>query len=86
VPDPKPNGSDQLDAAIAATEGQKAVVQMEQINVTIASTGRPFAIGIPMDMTEPELLEVIGWMSTNLRIHLGQRRAKGPASRIVLPS
>jgi hypothetical protein len=60
-------------------------VVLEQINVTIASTGRPFLLGIPQGMTDSELLEVMGWMGTALRNHLVQQRAQTAGGRIIVP-
>lgn len=60
-------------------------VAIEQINLTIASTGRPFMLGIPTGMTESELLEVIGWLGTDLRRHLIAQRAQTAGGRILLP-
>jgi hypothetical protein len=76
VPKPDPIG-----AAVAATEQQ---VQMEQMQVTISSTGRPFIVAFPTDMTDAELLEVIGWAGTTLRGHLAANRAKTAGGRIQI--
>lgn len=70
----KPNGADPIDRAVAAAEAGEAQQPMEQINVKISSTGRPFVVAFPPDMTESELLEVVSWMSNNLRLHLAARR------------
>ena len=71
---------DAIDAAIA--EADKPTVQMEQLQVTISSTGRPFIVMFPSDMTDAELLEVIGWQGTALRGHLVEKRAKTAGGRI----
>jgi hypothetical protein len=42
-------------------------------------------IAWPPDMTEGELLEFVGWLSTNLRLELAKRRAKG-SSRLIVPA
>lgn len=60
-------------------------VPIEQITITIASTGRPLLLGIPVGMTESELLEVIGWMGTALRQHLIAQRARTAGGRIIVP-
>jgi hypothetical protein len=52
--------------------------------VTIASTGRPFHIGYPADMTETELLEVIAWMTSALASHLAAKRAA--ETSLIIPS
>lgn len=72
---------DPVDAAIEAAQPQP--VRLRQLQVTIASTGRPFVLAIPEDISEAELFEIVGWLAHDLRIALGQQRT--PASRIVVP-
>jgi hypothetical protein len=72
---------DPVDAAIEAAQPQP--VRLRQVQVTIASSGRPFVLAIPEDLSEAELFEIVGWMSNDLRIGLAQQRS--PASRIVVP-
>lgn len=79
----KVNGAPAIDQAIASANKQS--VEMEQITVTIASTGRPVMIAFPRDATDSELLEVIGWMATTLRSHVATNKRPG-AGRLVLPS
>ncbi len=76
---------DPIAAAIEATE-QPAAVQMSQFQVTIASTGRPFVVIVPTDMTDSELAEASGWMLTDLLRGLRNERAKTPVGRILVPS
>lgn len=67
---------DPIDQAVEATQQ----VLMLTIPVTIASTGRPAQLAIPRDITEAELFELVGWMSTAVRnsvIAEAQKR-KGP--------
>lgn len=78
----KHNG-DPIAQAIAATEAP-AAIQMQQHTLTINSTGRPFQMVFPVDMTDSELLEVIGWMGSDLRLYL-QARRKNPLGRLVAP-
>jgi hypothetical protein len=85
VPDKPAGGQTALDDTVAAVTGTPTV-QMEQVTVTIATTNRPVQIAYPLDMSDAELLEFVGWLSVQLRIHLAQRRAARPESRIVLPS
>jgi len=59
---------------------------MEQVTVTIATTGRPVVIGFPQDMTDSELLEFVGWCGQNLRVHLFQRRNAVAGGRIMGPN
>lgn len=74
---------DPTDEAIASSA--QPTEQLTQLTVTIASTGRHVVIAFPLDMTDGELLEVIGWAATNLRAALAQERAKGAGGRIILP-
>lgn len=75
------------EASTPASPPQPATqaVAMEQLTVTISSTGRPFAVAIPADMTDGELLEVVGWMGTALRQHIAARRMQTAGGRIILP-
>lgn len=73
---------DPIDAAINAAAAP--TVQMEQLQVTIASTGRPFVVAFPSDLTDAELLEIIGWQGTALRTHLAENRAKTAGGRILV--
>lgn len=75
---------DPVEAAIAATE-QGPTFAMAQAQVTISSSGRPFAMQFPADMTDAEMAEVCGWMLTNVLQGLRQQRAKTPAGRIIVP-
>lgn len=74
--------SDPVDAAITAVE---SAVMMHEIPVTIASTGRPFKVSLPADMTDAELIEVTGWMLTQLAAHLRAERSKTGNGRIIVP-
>lgn len=85
MPDAKSERARADREANAAPPSAPPAVAIEQINITIASTGRPFLMGIPVGMTEPELLEVIGWMGTALRQHLITQQAKTAGGRILLP-
>jgi hypothetical protein len=80
---PKTPADAKIDQAIAVAE--KTQVPMEQVNVTIATTGRPVQITFPVDMTDSELLEFVGWCGQNLRVHLFQRRQSPAVGRLVLP-
>lgn len=76
---------DPIDAAIAAAE-QPQPIPMVQRQLTITTTGRPFVLAHPEDLTEGELFEVIGWMATALRGELAKRHQRSPAARILVPS
>jgi hypothetical protein len=74
---------DPIDKAVEAVD--QPVQRMEQTTVTISSTGRQVVLALPVDMTEAELFEFVGWASTNLRVALGQRR-QGAGSRLIVPA
>lgn len=75
---------DPIAAAIEATE-QPPAVQMTQLQVTISSTGRPFIVAFPVDMTDGELAEAAGWMLSSVLQGLRAERAKTPIGRILVP-
>lgn len=77
--------TDAVDQAIAAAEQPKPI-DMAQRQVTISTTGRPFVFLHPVDMTEAELFEVVGWMATGFRAELEQRRRQhDPAANLWTP-
>lgn len=80
---PKSPTDAKLDSAIAAAEA--APIAMEQVTVTISTTKRPFVVAFPPDLTDQELLEVIGWMGQGLRLKLLANRQTAAGGRIVLP-
>jgi hypothetical protein len=73
--------SDPIDAAIGAVE---STVNMIGVDVRISSTGRQFTVGVPEDMTEAELLEMLGWLVTVLAGTLKANRERGK-TRILVP-
>jgi hypothetical protein len=75
---------DPIAAAIAAAE-EPPPVRMRQFQVTISSTGRPAAALLPADVTDAELAEFTGWLLTAVMNGLRTERARGPASRILIP-
>jgi len=74
---------DDLDKAIAAEAAPQAV-PMVQAQVTISSTGRPFQIAVPADLTDSEMVEIVGWMTTSLRKQIEANRQQKP--RILVPT
>lgn len=72
-----------IEAAIAAAD--QPTVAMAQLQVTIASTGRPFAMTFPADMTDAELVEVTGWMLTSVVGSLRAERARRSSGRLIIP-
>ena len=75
---------DQIDQAIAAAEAP-APEPLQQVTVTIASTGRHVVIAFPPDMTDAEALEFVGWVGTQLRIALAQQRASAAGPQLWTP-
>ncbi|HEV8282337.1 MAG TPA: hypothetical protein VGQ02_10780 [Candidatus Limnocylindrales bacterium] len=71
--------TDPIGKAIASSDE----IVMQEIPVTIASTGRPAIINIPADCTDAELAELCGWMLTQVLAHVRQGHAT-PASKIVI--
>lgn len=61
--------NDQIDQAIAAAD-RPAPLELVEVPILIASTGRPAVVGIPIDVTEAEVLELVGWIASSLRKHL----------------
>jgi len=84
VSKPAAPDKDALDEAIEGAA--KRPVEMEQVTVTIATTGRPVVIAFPSDMTDQELLEFMGWMGQGLRLKLLANRQRTAGGRIVLPT
>lgn len=78
--------SDPVASAIAAVESNDQAVTLQQIPITISSTGRPCIIAVPPDVTDSELAELCGWMLTGLMNAKRNERAQSPASRILVPS
>lgn len=77
--------TDAVDQAIAAAEQPKPI-DMAQRQVTISTTGRPFVFLHPVDMSESEVFEVVGWLATAFRAEQEQRRKQhDPASRLWVP-
>lgn len=58
--------TDKVDEAIAATE---QTIDMMEIPVRL-TTGRPSFIHVPADCTEAELFELVGFMGTQVRVHV----------------
>lgn len=76
---------DKVDEAIAKVETPPDVKAMAeqlsklvQLQININSTGRIVMLAVPPDLTEPELLEFIGWSANpigGLRAALPQKSA-----------
>lgn len=78
--------TDRVDAAIAAAEAPGPIeVELRQFPVVISSTGRPAVLAVPPDLSESELLELMGWMAVYVRGELA--RARQPlAGRLIVPT
>lgn len=76
---------DAIDQAIAAAD-QSQPIDMAQRQLTISSTRRPFVFLHPVDMSEQELFEVVGWLATAFRAEQHQRlKQRDPAARLWVP-
>lgn len=53
---------DRIDTAIAAADAEPE--EWTQVSLTIGSTGRVIPVGLPDNLTESELLELVGWLTT----------------------
>lgn len=83
----KSNGHDPIKAAVAAAEQPPAQTLRQWGPVTISSTGRLAAVGLPPDATDGEIAEVAGWLLTQvLNAYRAERAAKHPESRILVPA
>lgn len=76
--------ADPIDHAIAAAE-KPVQIRMMRIPVTIASTKRPAVVELPADISDAELLELIGWLAAVVAPQLRAQR-ESPRSRILVPS
>lgn len=65
---------DPIDAAIEATEAPPAF-PMQQLDVTITSTGRPASVLLPVGVTDGELAEFAGWLLSTVLMGMRQQRA-----------
>lgn len=75
-----------VDAVAQAIEATEQSVAMAQRQLTISSTGRPFVFLHPVDMSESEVFEVVGWLATAFRAEQEQRRKqRDPAARLWVP-
>lgn len=68
--------SDKIDGAIDRATN---TIEMLSVPVQISSTGRPFKIDVPADLTDAEMLEITLWMLGPLLATVRQNRepAKG---------
>lgn len=74
---------DFLDAAIATTD-QPDPPQLRQFAATIASTGRQAMILLPVDATDGEIAEFVGWVLGPVMATYRAERAQ-PRSGILIP-
>lgn len=74
--------TDPIDKAIAAEAAKPP--EMAQHQAIIASTGRPVVLLLPMDATDGEILEVVGWIGNIVLGWYRQERAKTAVGRIVV--
>jgi hypothetical protein len=72
---------DNVDQAIARAETN---VEMIHIPVVVNATGRPFSVDVPVDMTELELIAMVGWITNALVNVVAQNRAKKSSPIVVV--
>jgi hypothetical protein len=77
--------SDKIDDAIAATVDDGPTIEMMGIPVQLSSSGRPARVDLPADVTDAELIDLIGWLGTTVRA-AARERAAGAASRLFVPA
>lgn len=73
-----------VDDAVAAAQAQPAQVQMVQRQITIHATGRPIIVAYPIDITDIEMLALVGWVGQEMPA-LRDQDAQQARSRIVVP-
>jgi hypothetical protein len=54
---------DKVDQAIAAAALVPDFSQNVEVPILISSSGRPAVLSIPIDVTDAELLELVGWLT-----------------------
>lgn len=74
---------DQIDQAVKAASEAPAEAH-RQVTVTIATTGRHVVVSFPVDMTDGEALEFVGWIGSGLRQALAEERAQHAGPRLVV--
>lgn len=75
---------DKVDEAIASAE---QVIHLPPPRVIrIDSTGRHFAFSLPEDVTDSELFEIVGWLSTGYRMEQAHKRqVRQPGGKLWVP-
>jgi hypothetical protein len=71
---------DKVDAAIAAVSAQADTVEMTNVAGDFAETGRPFALSVPVDMSDQELGALV-----ELIVRIKGERQAPPKSRVWTP-
>lgn len=82
-------GPDAIAAAIDAVDQRERQVTMCEVPVTIASTGRPVVLHVPVDLADAEVLELAAFVILGLRpwiqARLDPALAPSPAGRLWTP-
>lgn len=77
------SGDDPIDAAIAATSAPDPI-PYTMVELTLnASGGRAVTLGLPLDLSESELIELMGWLGTTARSHLVNVAATTPRLEVA---
>lgn len=58
---------DAMEQAIAKTERTDRTVTMCEVPVSIASTGRPVVLHVPVDLTDSEIIELTAFVLLHMR-------------------
>ena len=75
--DPK----DPIDQAIAAAE--RPVLQLVEVRVQIASSGRPVILQVPADLHDMEVIELAAFVLLHMRGSIDDMRRS--SSRLIVP-
>lgn len=76
---------DPVDQAIAATEQPQMVAAVER-SITVTATGRTIHLLYPVDITDQEMLALIGWVAQQMPGFREQDMAKARGGLVVPPS
>lgn len=61
------NGNDPIDQAIASVAADERTVEMVDVPVVIACSGRPVVVSLPVDCSDQEIIELAAWLLLRVR-------------------
>lgn len=73
---------DQIERAIAVAS-ESPVERHFMVELTFQSTGRHARVFVPVDMTEQENLDLVGWLGSSLQAWLAAKRAEVAKGLVV---